>query len=251
MLNKRTHSYLSRLGCTDLAARRSTRPRPNATCDVALRTLGFSADQITEVERVARASDPRRTGDWHLKLGSSDLLRTPALVGLTLGAVTCAWRIYSFGPAMPTLSFIVHNWETLQLAYAVGETLGWGETAHLTITTAQGAFELGEFLVTHSAELHTLAEAMGYGAEFAALTAHVGEALVTGGLSLVATAAAWGVTKWMTSGPEKRLKELQATSQPVQALHVQLASGGLPRALQRQLPLVPAVVKQLSVAGAL
>ena len=56
------------------------------------------------------------------------------------------------------------------------------------------------------------------------------------------TAVAWGVTKWMTSEPERRLKELEANSEPVQTLHVLLASGGLPRAVQKQLTLVPEVV---------
>lgn len=218
--------YLAQIGCADerISARRS----PNEHCDEALSAVGFSPHQIAQVNQ-ARLRQRAQV------IGESAII-------VSVNAVAASLNIHRFEKSISGLSHILSNWDNIVLAYSVADTIGWDTTAELVVATAEGAIPFGVFLFTHSEEIQSLADALGYGAECAALTADLAEALTTMGLSIVLSAAAFCVVKWMNSEPKKRLEEAEKRTKPVQKLHVLLASGALPQEIRRQLSVVPEVV---------
>lgn len=218
--------YLDQVGCADerISARRS----PNEHCDEALKTVGFSPRQIAQVN--------------HARLRQRAQVIGESAIIVTVNAVAAGLAIHRFEQSLSGLSLIVSNWDNIMLAYSVADTIGWDTTVELVVATAKGAISFSAFLFSHSEEIHSLANALGYGSEIAVLQADLGEALVTGGVSIALSAAAFGFVKWMNNEPKKRLSEAEERTEPVKQLHVLLSSGALPQAIRRQLPVVPEVV---------
>lgn len=229
MNTRRLRFYLAQVGCEH--DRRAVPRSPNEHCDDALKMVGFAPEEIARLERAARAARARQL--------------TQHVIFQTANVVAFGLAVHRYERAFSGTSMIIGNWESIRLAYSIADALGWGTTTDLVIVTAKGAIPIGTFLFAHSEEIQGYANALGVGAEVAAFQADLTEALVTGGLSIALSAAAWGTVRWMNAEPLRRLKEWEERAQPVLALHTLLASGALPQAVREHLPRVPQKVAQI------
>lgn len=222
----RLRYYLAQIGCDDerISAKRS----PNEHCDDALATVGFSPGQIAQIDCTRRVQRARVVG------GSAILL--------TVNAVGFGLAVHRFERALSDLSLIIDNWDNIVLAYSVADALGWDTTAEIMIVTARAVIPFGTFLLENSEEAQHAADVLGYGAEIAAIKADLADALITGGLSIALSFAAWGLVKWWNSEIGMQLREVEERTRPVQQLHILLASGAPPQAVRKQLPQVPKIV---------
>lgn len=229
MNTRRLRHYLAQVGCAN--ERITTSRSPDQHCNDALATLGLSAEQIAQLDRSIRSHRARQ-------VAAMAIFQTANVVAFGLA-------VHRFEQTLTGLSMIIDNWDTIKLAYSVADALGWDTTAELLIVTAKGSVPIAIFLLEHSEELQSLANAVGLGAEVAAVKADLADAVMTGGASIVLSFAAWGFVKWLNAEPQRRLKELESRTQPVQTLHVRLASGAPPKAVREQLPLVPRAVARI------
>ncbi|MFF5076250.1 hypothetical protein ACFY36_04315 [Actinoplanes sp. NPDC000266] len=233
MNNNRLRYYLAQAGCDD--ERLGAHSPPGRRCDEALTALGFTPEQLDRIDRSVRK---HRVG-----------LIASAAVFQTANVVAFGLAVHRYQQTLSGLSLIVENWDAIKLAYSVADTIGWDTTADLVIVTATHSIPIAAFLLEHSEEMQGLANALGVGAELAAVKADLADALITGGLSIGFSVLAWGFVKWLNAEPRRRLQELESRTRPVQALHVMLAAGALPKAVREQLPLVPGAVSEMRAAA--
>jgi hypothetical protein len=161
------------------------------------------------------------------------------------GGVAVGLAIYRYEHKLGQLQSIVNNWDQLSAAYSIVRAVGFENTADLTITLAEHAIPIAKFIAENSSELQDLANMLGYGVQAAAIKADVVDAVVTGGVSIVLSVAAWGFVRWFNAEAKDRLVSVEKSSQPVQQLHLLLASGALPDVIRDQLLRVPEIVSEV------
>jgi predicted amino acid racemase len=103
------------------------------------------------------------------------------------------------------------NWNELEIAWHLIETVGFENTFSLVCGTLSFTIEHGDWIL----EAANLLEMTGVGVDIA-------DAASTLGLSLLLSGAVWGITKLANGSQEEQLKQLIEENKKIQEIHFML-----------------------------